>query len=354
MIGSKAILAAVAMLAVAATGADAQSRSAVQRACWPAAELAVQPGEATVQRGVATSGPVTLRQPYAATAPVPPQLAGSIRRVTLPKDQKLVALTFDFCEQPGEISGYDGAIVDYLRQQGIKATLFMGGKFMTTHAARTQQLMTDPLFELAGHGLHHRNPRLLAGADLRREIEGPSIVYGRARSGLAATQCAAGQPGAFADVAPRFTLTRFAFGACNAESLRASADAGLLAIQWDISTGDPAPSQSPQQIADIMVRRTRPGSIILAHANGRGIHTAEALPLAIPKLRAKGYRFVTVSELLAAGRPEIAETCYDARPGDTEKYDTLFQKPKPASQPVAAEPPPRSSAAHAPFNPFSR
>ena len=70
---------------------------------------------------------------------------------------------------------------------------------------------------------------------------------------------------------------------------------------------------------------TRPGSIIIAHANGRGYHTAAALPLAIPKLKALGYEFVTVSELLAAGRPVVASTCYDSRPGDTDRYDRLLQ-----------------------------
>ena len=55
--------------------------------------------------------------------------------------------------------------------------------------------------------------------------------------------------------------------------------------------------------------------IIVAHANGRGRHTAEALALAIPKLKEEGYRFVTVSELLAAGKPVIADNCYLDRPG---------------------------------------
>ena len=39
----------------------------------------------------------------------------------------------------------------------------------------------------------------------------------------------------------RPALYRFPFGACNAESLQAVTDAGLLAIQWDVATGDPSP-----------------------------------------------------------------------------------------------------------------
>jgi amidohydrolase family protein len=95
-------------------------------------------------------------------------------------------------------------------------------------------------------------------------------------------------------------------------------------IQWDHSTGDPAPSQSAKAIAAAMLRSVKPGSIIIAHANGRGYHTSAALPLAIPALRAKGFEFVTVSELLAAGTPEIVQSCYDSHPGDTDRYDHLL------------------------------
>jgi hypothetical protein len=36
----------------------------------------------------------------------------------------------------------------------------------------------------------------------------------------------------------------------------------------------------------------------------------------IPKLKAEGYSFVSVSELIAAGKPVIAEACYQNRKGD--------------------------------------
>ena len=63
----------------------------------------------------------------------------------------------------------------------------------------------------------------------------------------------------------------------------------------------------------------RPGSIVLFHANGRGWSTEAALPGIVSALQAKGYEFVTVTELLAAGEPVMSETCYDSRPGDTDQ-----------------------------------
>ena len=44
-------------------------------------------------------------------------------------------------------------------------------------------------------------------------------------------------------------------------------DAGLLAIQWDVSTGDPDPHQSAQAIANAILAHAKPGSIVLMHAN---------------------------------------------------------------------------------------
>src|SRR6185369_10560821 len=126
---------------------------------------------------------------------------GAVRRVELPAGRKLIALTFDLCEQPGEIAGYDGAIIDYLRREGVKATFFAGGKWMRSHEARTQQLMGDPLFEIGNHSEAHRNLRLLTGAKLTAEVAGPQRAYEAIRAKLAQMQCAVDRPAAMQSVA---------------------------------------------------------------------------------------------------------------------------------------------------------
>ena len=116
------------------------------------------------------------------------------------------------------------------------------------------------------------------------------------------------------------SVFRFPYGTCSPAAMKAVGDAGMTAIQWDVVTGDPAKGQTAARIARTVLKRARPGSIIIAHANGKGRATARALALFIPKLLARGYRFVTVSELLAAGKPVIASTCYEQRPGDNDLY----------------------------------
>src|SRR5262249_61829101 len=63
----------------------------------------------------------------------------------------------------------------------------------------------------------------------------------------------------------------------------------------------------------------QPVPIVFFHANGRGWHSEGALPGIIATLKARGYEFATVSELLAAGEPLVAATCYDSQPGDTDR-----------------------------------
>lgn len=312
----------LAMAALAAPGciahAAGQEKSLLD-ACWSPAEIAAKPGENRSvrpdRRFDAAPGPAPL-------APFEPQtVQGVVRRVDVAGDRKLIALTFDLCEQLGEVAGYDGGVIDYLRKERVKATFFAGGKWMRSHEERVRQLMADPLFELGNHAEAHRNLRRLEGARLADEIAGPQRTYEEIRARFAETQCTRSVPQRLDAIAPRLSLFRFPYGACNPRALQAVADQGLTAIQWDLSSGDPWPAQSAKAIARLLLARARPGSIILAHANGKGWHTAAALPLVIPKLREMGYEFVTVSELIAAGKPVVSATCYDSHPGDTDRWD---------------------------------
>lgn len=110
-------------------------------------------------------------------------------------------------------------------------------------------------------------------------------------------------PAALSRVPRRIGLFRFPYGTCNARAIAAT-----------------------------VLARTRPGSIVIAHANGRGWNTAAALPLIVPRLRKQGYRFVTVSELLAAGEPVIAKTCYQLRPGDRPVFQTARRSRRAANR----------------------
>jgi len=315
-----------ALLTASFAGAVAAEERSLINACWSPAALAVTPGENIVRKGDHRFDTPPEAMELAPFPPLVPE-EGVIRGVKLKDGRKLIALTFDICEQPGEIAGYDGAIIDYLRRDNVKATFFAGGKWLRSHEERARQLMADPLFEIGSHSEAHRNFRRLLGQRLTNEILGPQRAYEAIRAKLMQSECVRGDPSGGNGIAPRITLFRFPYGACDQKSLRAVHEQGLRAIQWDLATGDPAPTATAAAIVHAMTSRAHPGAIILNHANGRGWHTAEALPFAIEKLRKMGYDFVTVSELIDAGEPIVAQTCYDTRPGDTDRYDVFAARP---------------------------
>jgi peptidoglycan/xylan/chitin deacetylase (PgdA/CDA1 family) len=309
---------AIAALAVAFGAAESASAQDTA-ACWTPAELAHRPGEEKIQKKIKNASIAPPQRALASYSPAPQR--GIVRRVKLPAGKKLIALTFDLCEQPSEIAGYQGGIVDYLRANRIKATFFVGGKWMLSHRDRAQQLIADGLFEVANHAWAHRNLRNLSGRALTDEVRNVQLAYEQVRDDLAAKQCIGmdGRTPAAQQAPRRLGLFRFPFGACSPEALAEVAAQGLLPIQWDVSSGDPAVGLPATTMTQNVLASVRPGSIVLFHANGRGWSTEAALPGIVTALRAKGYEFATVTELLAAGEPVMSETCYDSRPGDTDQ-----------------------------------
>jgi len=217
-----------------------------------------------------------------------------------------VALTFDLCEAAGGMSGYDAGIVNYLRNQRVKATFFAGGKWLHSHPEKAMQLMADPLFEIGNHSWDHPHFRRLSVKAMADQILRTQAQYEILWQELARRALATGIDPAEMEKIPRVPRAfRFPYGTCNPEALQLLARLGLVNIQWNIVTGDPDKHQYARRIASVILNKIEPGAIIICHANGRGWWTAEALPLFIPNLRARGYEFVTISELLQCG-PAVA------------------------------------------------
>lgn len=316
----------------------AQGNEQLLKRCWTPEQLKASKNETRAKRSRHGVNPPSYKSQYSvhsrSTLTNRSFKRGTVRWVKLPKGEKLIALTLDLCEAAFEISGYDGDVIDYLRANKIKATLFIGGKWMDHHNERVQQLIADPLFEIGSHSWSHMNLRKLHGKALVREISSVQGAYERAYTALSkrlcfnpslvnsflSTQTSSGYKASLSPIPNKLSLFRFPFGTCHKQALEEVYKHGQLPIQWNVVTGDPAFGQSARRIASIIKQRVKPGSIIIAHANGRGRNTARALPLFIPDLKKQGYIFVTVSELLAAGEPQVSTTCYENRPGDNSHY----------------------------------
>jgi peptidoglycan/xylan/chitin deacetylase (PgdA/CDA1 family) len=196
---------------------------------------------------------------------------------------RAVALTFDACETKKR-TGYDAAIIRILRSTRTPATLFLCGRWMESHPDAARDLGRDPLFELGNHSYLHPHPTRLTDAQIRDEIEQTQAIMFRFTG-----KCA--------------VLFRPPYGEYDARVLRIAAKLGLTTVTWDVVSGDPDRNVTARRMIAAVTRRVRNGSIVIMHMNGRGWHTAEALPEIIAKLKAKGYALVTVSDLL---RPATA------------------------------------------------
>ncbi|WP_020508422.1 polysaccharide deacetylase family protein [Lamprocystis purpurea] len=314
--------------AFAAEPASGPGSAALLDACWTPEQLKGRPGERKIrQQRPADHHPPERLTPTHPDRALGPEFARSLRSVAPFNGEQLVALTFDLCEQADEVTGYDGELVDFLRAEQVKATFYAGGKWMRSHPERTRQLMADPLFELGNHAWTHGNLRVLGGRELEDQIQWTQAEYELLREDLLGRPCAQPFAAEAHDSIPIVPRTlRFPYGTCSAAALDAVSAAGLYPVQWSIVTGDPAAGQSAAQIVKAVLTSLKPGAIVIAHGNGRGRHTAEALTTLIPAIRKRGYRFVTVSELIAAGTPHLVDECYEVKPGDNRRYDKLFGK----------------------------
>jgi peptidoglycan/xylan/chitin deacetylase (PgdA/CDA1 family) len=183
-----------------------------------------------------------------------------------------VAIAFD--DGPARLTP---AFVRMLERARVPATFFLIGRQVT---AGYHELLVRELADgdaLGDHTFNHAN--LVRSSRGRAELAA-TIARIQAVSGY--TPC----------------IVRPPYGAYDRRVLRQARALGLATIMWNV---DPRDWSRPGKgaIAGRSLRQVRPGSIILSHDGGgpRG-QTLAAYPGVIGALRRRGYRFVTVPELL--------------------------------------------------------
>lgn len=190
-----------------------------------------------------------------------------------------IALTFDVCQAEGDLAGYDAEIVKVLNETQTSATFFLGGEWMRDHQAETLGLANNSLFELGNHSWSHSDFSAITPDEMNKEI----LLTQQYMYNLLGYQT---------------NLFRLPYGTYSEDALNVIGENGLYTIQWDDVSGDPDPNIDAERMTDWVLQQIQPGTIIIMHANGRGWHTAEALPTIIQAIRQQGYTLVTISDLL--------------------------------------------------------
>jgi peptidoglycan/xylan/chitin deacetylase (PgdA/CDA1 family) len=209
---------------------------------------------------------------------VPRTAAGPIRRIETA--QPAVALTFDACATRKHGSGFDRAVYQVLKQEGVPATIFVSGRWVEVHGDEMKELAADPLVAFGDHSFDHPHMRTLPLARMTQQIEQTEAALAR--------------------YGKKSVAFRPPFGEWNRRLVEAARQKGLPTVTWDVVSGDPSAHTTAPRLVRNVLDRARPGSIVIFHINGRGRKTAEALPEILKTLRERGLRFVFLSDLLAA------------------------------------------------------
>ena len=93
----------------------------------------------------------------------------------------------------------------------------------------------------------------------------------------------------------RVEVFRAPYGDYNDLVIDTAKSLGLYTIQWDVDSLD-WKDLSASSICERVLSRVKNGSIVLFH--NQGLHTYQALPTIISSLKAKGYTFVKVGDLI--------------------------------------------------------
>ena len=245
---------------------------------WPAiaTELAVEPYEDLQEK---ISFEFIQRVPLVWGENVP----GVINR--LKTKDKVLALTLDACGSASG-KGFDAALMDYLEREQIPATLFVNARWIDANQDLFQKLASNPLFEIANHGLLHR-PASVSGRSAYN-IEGTrdvkQLVDEIEKNARKITEMTGSRP--------RYYRSGTAF--YDEVAVEVSQRLGHKVIGFSI-LGDAGATYHKDQVKAALLKAL-PGDIAILHMNHPRGGTSAGVMAAVPELRSRGFRFVKISD----------------------------------------------------------
>jgi peptidoglycan/xylan/chitin deacetylase (PgdA/CDA1 family) len=187
-------------------------------------------------------------------------------------DEKIIALTLD--DGPGEHSERALAVVNKF---DVPVTFFVVGVHAEKQVPLLQE-MVDSGHVLANHSYSHLNLGLMTQQQIRDEFSSTNKSI-TAANGFGSC------------------LMRAPMGLDGGSTVQVARRMGMISVNWNAGAHDYLGLGKDRIIADTLAL-VKEGSIVVLHDGGPRAETVAALPKIIKKLRADGYRFVTVPELL--------------------------------------------------------
>ncbi len=246
-----------------------------------------------------------------------PEPAKGAPRITFTEchvDGPYIAFTFDDGPHPVQTP----RVLKMLKERNIKATFFCLGECVAQNPDVAKQIVEEG-HEIANHSWNHPQLSKMSEAAVKDQLD-------RAHNVIKQTT----------GITP--TLMRPPYGAFTAKQRTwANAVWNYKIILWDVDSLD-WKHRTPAKTESIIMKETKNGSIILCH----DIHktTIDAMPATLDALLAKGFKFVTVTELLKMHHePVPGKKGQTSKPATTvapAESDDLKKQPQPAPVPPAA------------------
>jgi peptidoglycan/xylan/chitin deacetylase (PgdA/CDA1 family) len=192
-------------------------------------------------------------------------------------DGPYIAMTFD----DGPSATLTPKLLDILAAHHMKVTFFVLGEMVAEHPEILARAAREG-HEIASHSWSHPNLAKMGQEGVRSQLQRTDDQI----------KSATGK---------RPTLFRPPYGSITERQKRWIHDEfGYDIILWDVDPLD-WKRPGPAVVRNRILKETRPGSIVLSHDIHPG--TIEAMPSTFDQLEAKGFKFVTVSELLSMATP---------------------------------------------------
>jgi peptidoglycan/xylan/chitin deacetylase (PgdA/CDA1 family) len=211
----------------------------------------------------------------------PAVVAGEL--VRLQTRQHVVALTFDGGANADGLK----AVLAVLRREDVTGTFFLTGHFVQTYPELARAI--GRRYPVGNHTINHVDLRRLSAGAATREITVAERIIRNATG---------------RDPRPYF---RFPYGARDARTLGIVRRLGYASVRWTVDTWGwmGRSSQTVPGAVRRVVDHLVPGEIVVMHlgsSRDRSTIDANALPAVIHKVRARGYRFVTLAGVRAPVR----------------------------------------------------
>jgi len=191
----------------------------------------------------------------------------------------MIALTFDDGPHPV----YTGKVLRLLEEKGVRATFFLNGVQVRKYPALVRQIVKQG-HEVGNHGYLHRDLTRLTPVEIFQDLDKSHRLIERV----------SGQ---------KVTYFRPMGGKLNGDVVACARQLGLQIVLWSVDPKDWDLSNSAADMEKAILSAAAGGDIILLHDGGA--HQEEmmqALANVIERLKEKGFRLVTVGELLTASQ----------------------------------------------------